>query len=44
MTGTIGDDEGALRAYEEVVKIHPKDSSAQHHIQALRHRLYGDSI
>ncbi len=40
----LGDDEGALRAYEEVIKIHPNAPGAQHHIRALRSKLYGDAI
>ena len=40
----LGDDEGALNAYEEVIKLYPNAPSAQHHIQALRTKLYRDAI
>lgn len=40
----IGDEAGALQAYQEVVKIHPRSPSARFHIQVLRTKLRDQMI
>lgn len=39
-----GDFEGALGAYEEVLKIHPQSMAARFHSEHLREKLYGESL
>ena len=40
----MGDDAGALKAYEEVIKIHPHSPSARYHIDALKAKLRNQII
>ena len=40
----MGDDTGALKAYEEVIKIHPHSPSARYHIDALKAKLRNQMI
>lgn len=40
----VGDDVGALRAFEDVLTLYPQSRSAQFHIERLRARLDGNTI
>ena len=40
----LGDDEGALKAYEEVIKIHPHSPNIKANIEALRAKIRGQAI
>ena len=37
---SMGDDEGALRAFEATLQVHPRAPAAQHHVRRLRTKLF----
>ena len=40
----VGDDTGALKVFEEVLKIHPNAPGARYHSEALRAKIRNDAV